>query len=71
MHACIYKVSKFIGSKGPRSLQRLSFCQMKGEVSIGTLIILRLDVVHKGLHALMKVLECITLSTCEAWQVVV
>ena len=43
--------------------KKLSFCQIKGEVSVWNLTIiiyLRLDVVHKGLPAL-------TLSTCEAW----
>ena len=36
MHAYI-KSSEFIGGKGPRPLKKLSFCQIKGEVSILTL----------------------------------
>ena len=40
-------------------------------VNMDFVIYLRLDVVHKGLHTLMKALKCTTLSTCEAWQVVV
>ena len=27
MHACIHKVSGFIGGKGPRPLKKLLFCQ--------------------------------------------
>ena len=59
---CMYayiKSSGFIGGKGPRSLKKLSFCQIKGEVQSGLL--------HNYLSEagcfLLKALKCITLST--------
>ena len=38
----------------------------KSKISMTVIIYLRLDVVHKGLYALIKVPKGITLSTCEA-----
>ena len=60
MHACVHGVQ--------RILPKTTVILLKGEVSIWTftiIIYLRLDVF------LLKAIKCITLSTCEAWQVVV
>ena len=59
---CMYayiKSSGFIGGKGPRSLKKLSFCQIKGEVQSGLLH----NYLSEAGCVLLKALKCIILST--------